>query len=283
MVACSDAGLAATGRSIMAQAAVCGCGGELSKCTVEDSLGPSLIGGSGCDAGDATACYRGCSGTLLQSGSVLEDATAWVYDHDEIASVLSDDEGCYDLEGLEPNEPALIAVGHDTHVSGLGMMAPLESDSSVPYVVNLAQPALLSAGAVLFGTPDLRATYLMQVRVCSDPKEPRSPGDAICKALPGLTASIDPGPSDPPIYFSNAAFPDKTLTATVGADLAFHGVAPGEHSVVLQAPSGNTVECLPDTGGFGWTTPRPDRFRVFAEEGFPTILAAEVNCRMAAP
>jgi hypothetical protein len=283
MVACSEFGIASKGPHVATEGAVCGCKGELSTCSVDESPAPSLIGGAGCDAGDATACYRGCSGTLLQAGSVLEEATAWVYDHDEIVSVLSDDKGCYDIEGLPPNEPAQIAIAHDKHVSGLGMMAPLESDSPAAYLVNLVQPSLLSAGAVIFGTTDMRSTYLMQVRICSDPKEPRMPGDVICKGLPGLTASIEPGPAGPPIYFSTTAFPDATLKETVGADMAFHGVVPGEHFVTLHAPSGGTADCRPDTGGFGWTTSETDRFRVVGEEGFPTILAAEVNCRVVAP
>jgi hypothetical protein len=283
MVACGEFGLAATGPAMAIDGAVCGCKNELSTCPMDDSLGPSLIGGAECDAGDATACYRGCSGTLLQDGSVLEEATAWVYDHDEIVSVLSNDKGCYDVEGLPPNEPALIAIAHDKHVSGLGMMAPLESDSPAAYSVNLVQPTLLSAGAVIFGSTDLRATYLMQMRVCSDPKEPRVPGAAICKGLPGLTASIEPGPAGPPIYFSTVAFPDATLKETLGADLAFHGVVPGEHAVTLHAPSGSSVDCRPDTGGFGWTTSQADRFRVLGEEGFPTMLGAEVNCRVTTP
>jgi hypothetical protein len=279
MVACSGSDLAATGTPITIDGAECGCKGEFSACAAGDSLEPSLIGGAGCDAGDSTACYRGCSGTLLQSGSVLENATAWVYDHDEIASVLSDDKGCYEVEGLPTNEPAQIAIAHDEHASGLGMMAPLEADSAAPYLVNLVPPSLLSAAAVLFGATDLRQTYLMQVRVCSDPKEPRNPGDVICKGQPGLTATVEPGPAGPAIYFSTAAFPDTTLQATVGADLAFHGVVPGEHTVTLHAPSGS-LECSPDAGGFGWVTSQPDRFRVVSEEGFPTILAGEVNCRV---
>jgi hypothetical protein len=281
-IVCGGSRLAGDPRRTKADTALCGCSGELSSCPVDDSDGGSLFGGSGCDANDSTACYRGCSGTILQTGSVLEEATAWAYDHDEVASVLSDDKGCYDIEGLPPSERALIAIVHDKHASGLGMMAPLESDSPAPYGVNLVEPTLLSAGAVIFGTTDLRTTYLMQVRACSDPKEP-IPGDDICKGLPGLTATLDPGPADAPIYFTATAFPDRSLTATVGSDLAFHGVPPGEHVVTLHGPTGKSVECVPDVGGFAWTTSRPDQFGVLAEEGFPTILVAEANCRLMPP
>ena len=123
----------------------------------------------------------------------------------------------------------------------------------------------------------------MQLRACSDPKEPRIPAENICKGLPGLTASLEPGPSGKPIYWTENAFPDPSLTATQGADLAFHGVPAGEHFVTLHGPAGQGVECAPDAGGFAWSTPDRARFRVLSEEGFPTILAGEVNCKVVPP
>jgi hypothetical protein len=276
LIACSGAQLAGTGIS-GAEQAVCGCGQRLGSCRLAEAT-PSLIGGRQC-RDDDTACYRGCSGTVFQSNQQLSQATVWAYDHDEIPSVVSDLDGCYEIEGLPKGEPIMLSVVHDERVPGLGLMAPLDRDSPRSYRTELLSPNLLPAGTALFGTPmDLRKIFVLLTRVCLTPKTPSDDNGNICKGVPGLTLSLSPGPSNSPIYFTNINQPDpsRSLKSTQGADVVFTNVAAAEHRISFEAPSGQTLACSPDVGGLGWMG-AANQVRIVAEEGF-TMFGAEVNC-----
>ncbi len=276
-VVCSGKELAAVSGKLETEETSCGCASGASRCRIERTASPSLIGGRRCDAGDQTSCYRGCSGTVTVFGAVLPGATVWTYDHDEIPSTVSDDKGCYELEGLPPNEPVMLALVHDAHVPGLGLATPLQEDSPAPYRANLLPFGLLQDGVQLLGKPDLRNVYLMLTRLCSSPKVIAGE-NGVCNGLPGLRVALEPGPAKT-IYFNAGSVPVEALTETAAADLVFINLAPGEHRVRILPPAGsNSVRCTGDPGGLGWLT-SPNELRVIAEEGF-TMVGAEVNCAL---
>jgi hypothetical protein len=276
LVACSGYDLAGQASGLEYAGAVCGCGANLRRCALRESLDSSLFGGDKCRAGDGTACYRGCSGSVFEPNSLLPEATVWAYDHDEVRSVLSDSSGCYELEGLPRGEPTMLSVAHDEHVSGLGMLAPLQDDSPEPHRTELVKPELLPAAIAFFDVPlDWRKIYVLLTRICASPKT-SSNDTAICRGLPGITLSLTPGPSGDPIYFNGSNTPDVSLKATAGADSVFNNVVPGQHVVALHAPDGSVLTCAPDVGGLGWLT-GPSQVRIVAEEGF-SMFGAELNC-----
>jgi hypothetical protein len=135
-----------------------------------------------------------------------------------------------------------------------------------------------------FQAVDWRNVFILLMRFCDTPKVPSDVGSTICAGIPGLHATISPGPARPPVYFTTTNIPDPTRTETIGADLTFNNVTPGEHFVTIHAPPGRQLLCTPDQGGLGWvsdpldpTAEASNRFRVITEEGF-TMIGAEANC-----
>jgi hypothetical protein len=280
LVACSGADLIAEGGRVTPDEAICGCGEALARCQIQPGAS-SMIGGSRCDASDDTACFRGCSGTITQPGSVIENATIRVYGHDEIPSVLSDASGCYEIEGIPPGEPTAIAFAEDRHAPGLGLLAPMDGDSPAPYHSALIEVGLLPAATALFGEIDLRTVFLLATRICEAPKRDSDTVPETCQAVTGARGALAPGPVDPPIYWGITDFPDRSLDSAISSNFAFRSVPIGEHVVTLEAPTpGQSLRCEPDPGGLGWMTDRADQVRVIAEDGFPTMMTAEVNCEV---
>lgn len=277
VLACNAAPSLAGG--IAAEGVSCECNGRQTPCGEPSAERVSgLIGGGGCDARDATACFRVSLGAMNIFQSALGDVTVWSHDHDDVASRLSGVDGRVELEGLPLGKPTIAAGTHETTYPGLAMVAPLASDS--PSTPRILMPRLVSADAnenILGIIFDARKGLVVAVRVCRAPKEV-SPHREACEGLPGVVARLDPGPSGPAVYTDDSDVPDPTLRATRGPHVVFPNVAAGVHTVHLSAVDGARLRCHVEPGGLGWPTGAPDAFDVFVEESF-MILGAELVCQ----
>jgi hypothetical protein len=280
VIECSRPNLGGSGASADVRDALCGCNGSWSRCDAGVAeVGRALLGRSRCDAGDATACFRGRVQTIAQA-TIKPNTTVWPFGHEELAGVASGGDGSYEIEGLPRDTPLILALSHEDVMNGFGMVSPLPGDSPAPYTAELVPTNLLSVTRALTESDaDGRRGILLLVRVCSVPRRLAPPSKTICVGLPGLQVSLAPGTASGRFYFDTTNVPDKTLTETSGADTAFVEVEPGTQFVTIEPPGGKALDCQLETGALGWPTETANRYRVFIEPGW-TVFGVIVNCTL---
>jgi hypothetical protein len=260
---------------------LCGCQGRWSRCGGNVAeLEPALLGQPRCDNADATACFRGCVGNIAQQ-ELEPGTTVWPFGRDEFTSVVSGEDGCFEIEGLPRETPLVMALSHDEHLNGFGMVSPLAGDSPAPFRAELLPTGLISftRGVASFRADERRGILLL-VRVCGVPKSFATPVDTICVGQPGIRASLDPGSASARLYLGATNFPDDiSRSETLGADIVFFEVEPGIQFITLEPPAGKLLDCRLDPGGLGWPTDTPNRFRVLIEPGW-TVLGLVANCAL---
>jgi hypothetical protein len=283
VIECARPSIGGRGASAEVRDTVCGCNGSWSRCDASVAeIERGLRGRPRCDAADDTACFRGCVGTIVQQ-VVVPNTTVWPFGHDEITSVASGEDGCFELEGLPRETPLVMALAHGEVMSGFGMVSPLFIDSPTPFRAELLPTALLSSTRTLTSSGgDGRRGILLLLRVCGLPKRLAPTSVTICAGLPGIRVSIAPGIASARHYFGTNNLPDlnNPPTETLGADTVFVEVEPGEQFITLEPPSGKTLDCELEPGGLGWPTETPNRFQVFIEPGW-TVFGMSVNCALA--
>ncbi len=283
VIECGRPSLGGRDASAEVRDALCGCNGSWSRCDgAVAELEPALRGRSRCDPADATACFRGCVATIAQS-TIIPNTTVWPFGQDEIVSVASGEDGCFEIEGLPRNTPLVMALAHAELMSGFGMVSPLASDSPAPFRAELVPAALLSSTRDLTKSlGDGRRGILLLVRVCSVPKRLSPASASICAGQPGIRVSLDPGTALGRYYLRENNFPDPNNpgTETLGADTVFVEVEPGLQFVTLEPPAGKTLDCELEPGGLAWPTDTPNRFQVFIEPGW-MVLGMSINCTLA--
>jgi hypothetical protein len=278
---CSGPGIGGRGATPAVRDALCGCSGRWSRCAgAIAELEPALLGRSRCNSADDTACFRGCVGNIAQQ-DLMPGAVVWPFGRDEITSVMTGEDGCFELEGLPRETPLVVAFSHETHLGSIGMVSPLAEDSPASYRAELVPTHLISLARQLAGSrDDGRRGISVLVRVCSFPKSFARPDDTICVGLPGIRAYLSPGSASARLYFGPSNVPEDPMrTETLGADILFVDVEPGTQFIELEPPSFKTLNCELDTGGLGWPTETPNRFRVFVEPGWG-VLGVVVNCTL---
>lgn len=281
VIECSGRNIGGRGATPAVRDALCGCGGRWSRCDgAIAELEPALLGRAGCDSADATACFRGCVGSIERQER-MPGATVWPFGRDEFISVLTGEDGCFELEGLPRDTPHIVAFSHEKLLNTFGLVSPLADDSPAPYRAELVPTNLISFARQLASSKDDgRRGILLDVRVCSSPKSFARPDDSICLGLPGIRAYLSPGSASARLYFGTTNLPDDlTRTETLGADVLFADVEPGTQFVTLEPPPFKTLNCELDTGGLGWPTETPNRFRIFVEPGWG-VLGVVVNCTL---
>lgn len=265
--------LGAAGSDITLSASLCGCNGSWQTCRLEGAtLSSSLFGGQGCNANDDTVCYRQCTGAVA-------GATAWIFDHDEIASVLTDDQGCAQLEGAPIDEPCIFAQVTEGYANAMGMAPALSADATAAERTELIPITLndLSMMPNLFGPRDLRTGTLLVVRVC---RAPRLSVTDPCVGLTGITVELSPGPAEGPLYARASGLPDRSQTASVSQDTFFVNVAAGAHVVTLKPPDGSALAC--EIAAAGWHTEQPNSYRVYIEPSY-SVYGVELLCSLSQP
>jgi hypothetical protein len=282
VIECSRLSLGGTDASAEVRDALCGCDGSWSRCdsTVAE-LERALLGQSRCDAADDTACFHGCVGTIAQQ-VIVPNTTVWPFGHDEVVSVASGEDGCFEIEGLPRDTPLVMALAHEEVMSGFGMVSPLAFDSPAPLRAELVPTVLLSATRALTSSGgDGRRGLLLTIRVCGLPKRLAPPSVSICAGQPGIRVSLSPGTASGPVYFGTNNLPPEgnPLTETLGADTVFADVEPGMQFITLTPPSDQTLDCELEPGGLGWPTDTPNRFQVFIEPGW-MVLGMSINCTL---
>jgi hypothetical protein len=275
---CNALGVLASASGASAESTTCGCKGVWRTCGVgQGDVASSLFGGAGCASGDATACLRLRAGSVTTQEGGIPNATVWVFDHDEIASAMTDATGYAELEGIPREAPSVVSIVAEGFAQGMANAAPLAADSPGPVFATLVPFNQLQLSMILFfGPRDLRDGPLLLVRIC---RSPLNLVGNLCDGLPGVTAELSPGPSRGPTYSNDNALPDPSVTATVTPDIFFENVAPGEHFVTLHGPPGKALHCAPEPGGFGWPTAQPNVFRVYVEETY-TVFGAALTCSL---
>ena len=282
VIECSRSAFGGSGASAEVQDALCGCNGNWRRCdaTVAE-LERALLGRPRCNPADDKACFRGCVGTIAQQ-VIVPNTTVWPFGHDEIMSVASGEDGCFEIEGLPRDTPLVMALAHAELMSGLGMVTPLASDSPAPFRAELLPSVLLSSTRTLTNAGgDGRLGILLLVRVCGVPKRLAPTSLTICAGQPGIRVNLEPGSTSGRFYFSMNNVPDPNApgTETVGADTLFVEVEPGLQFITLEPPPGQTLNCELEPGGLGWPTDTPNRFGVFIEPGW-TVFGMSVNCSL---
>jgi hypothetical protein len=268
---CNALGVA--GSNIAVRGSLCGCDGAWKACMIERTAVPSsLFGGRGCNSADDTVCFRQCSGSA-------PGATAWVFDHDEIASVLTDDQGCADIEGAPLEEPCITAQVTEGYANSMGMAPARSTDAPPPERTDLIPIALndISMDPKFFGPRDLRNGPLLVVRACRAPKTSEG---THCAGLTGITVDLAPGSAQGPLYPLPSGIPDRTQMASVTQDTFFANVPPGSHVVTLRPPPGKSLACAIEAAG--WKTDRENAFRVHVEPSF-SVFGLEVACTLSDP
>jgi hypothetical protein len=281
VIECGGPGIGGRSAAPEVRDALCGCQGRWFRCGGGVAeMEPALLGKPRCDNADGTACFRGCVGNIAQQ-ELFPGTTVWSFGRDELASVVSGEDGCFEIEGLPGETPLVVALAHEAHLNGFGMVSPLAGDSPMPFRAELIPTSLISFTRGLTGSrADGRSGIFLVVRVCGFPKSFARPVDTICVGQPGIRVRLEPGSASAPLYFSAANIPDDlSRSETLGADVAFVEVEPGFHFVTLEPPAGKKLNCELDSGGLGWPTDTPNRFRVFVEPGW-TALGVVVNCAL---
>jgi hypothetical protein len=263
--------------AISVQRSICGCENVWRPCeATRRDIAPSLLGGHGCVAGDGTACTRGCVGPVTEQGGSIPGATAWIYDHEEIASVITDDKGCYEIEGIPKNERYVAAIASETAMTGMLMGTPLADDSHTPFRSTLVPAELIELSMAAFlGPLDTSQGSLLAMSECKSPRMALEGN--YCTNDQGLTMDLSPGPARGPQYENDSGFADATLTSTVSSHTFFENIPPGEHFVAYHPPPGKTMSCAPSEGGTGWPTDKPNVFKIYLEESF-AVLGGELIC-----
>src|SRR4029079_8453101 len=173
---------------------------------------------------------------------VFPGTTAWIFGRDEFASVPTDENGCYEMDGRPRDTPLIAALAQEQLLSGFGMMSPLSRDSPESFNAELISTDLISLirQLIRFGG-DGRHGLLMDIRVCEFPKHFAVPTNTVCVGLQHVRATLDSG--SPPTDCAPRNLPNDALTETEGPDIMFIDIPAGEPFVTRDAPDGETLDC----------------------------------------
>jgi hypothetical protein len=241
--------------------------------TTAGHLESALLGGAGCDPSDETFCLANCGvdAGISNQPIGIPGIRWWTPDHDEIAPVVTDAQGCYSLEGLPRNGEVLVAaamplppaaVPFDSNSWGLAYtggqalntimdgdegrraVVPLyELYATFPFFVGMLHGTIGSPGPFPEFDFDLRNTPNLGVWVCGAHPELAPEGTDVCRdpgrVVTGVEVALEPslekmaGP-----YYADGAVPVLSATYTrasaLGALAVFLNVPPGERRVVLK-------------------------------------------------
>jgi hypothetical protein len=186
-----------------------------------------------CDAAeDEFACFRGNFISLLQQG--IEGVQVCVPDVEDVACVLTDDEGGFVLAGL-PQDTDLAVTGT---LDGMVPTAFLQNSGheALNFVATLYDVSFAEFSAERMGTvydPDAAHLAFTVFHYARNPDEEELPPHT-----QGVTFSLS-SDSGVPYYMNGLFLPDQDLTSTSSSGFAgVVNLAPGDYELSLESSGG---------------------------------------------
>lgn len=272
---CNGANVLRADPNVSTAGTFCECEGDNQPCVSGTAEQPSpLYGGGECDENDDTVCVKICINGI-QGREDVRDGTLWSYDHDDVESVLTDLEGCAQLEGLPKGAPFELGIAAEGHAWALGFYGPLERDANTSVRAEIVPLDAVYAGGT--DTASLKTAPVSLIHVCQSPWQLDTERNAreVCvgypkiEEKPAIGVAVDGGGSN-----VLTQYPVET------ADVRLIGLKAGPHTLTLEPPEGRIMECQAQS--WGWPSEHaeePNSFEVLAEESF-MLFALEAVCEL---